>query len=264
MNDDDLSLFTANTGITNISTASPTLDGVGALQVLLAGGVNGTIVKSVIIKATAPTTQGMVRLFIENGSSVITLYKEVPIPIQPQAPALPVPAPHYTFFEVSLDGGLKLQTGFKLLASTQNAESFNIIAEGLDWTYPESTSVCCNFEQEAADTGLGLIKIANAIGPVFTAGSGTNGATITAITIKALQSTQPCKISLYISKDGGTTWFLMQEVPVPQTTQSAYDPSFKQVLNMNFNLQADYMIGAATDVSQSFAITVEATNWTYA
>ncbi len=55
----------------------------------------------------------------------------------------------------------------------------------------------------------------------------------------------------------------MQEISVPQTNQSAYEPSFKQVLNMNYSLQAGYKIGATTDIAQGFAITIEGVNWRY-
>ena len=263
----DYSLLTANTGLVNIATGDSSLTPTAPATVLTAAA-NGTIIKSVIIKAMEPTTQGMVRLFIVNGSKG-TLYKEVPIPIQPEAPALPVPTPKYTMFEVMLDGGLKLESGFLLAATTQNSESFNVIAEGLDWAYPEELpSTCCNFEQDAAGTGIGTISAATNIDgssgtivSIFTADGAANGALIKAITIKALQSTHPGIVRIYIND--GTDWFLMQEVSVPQTTQSAFEPSFKQVLNMNYNLQAGYIIGAATDIAQSFAITIEATNWTY-
>lgn len=267
----DYSLLTANTGMVTIDTANSSLAGTGTTVVLTAGGTNGTIVKSVIIKAIEPVTQGMVRLFIDNGTSVV-LYKEVPVDIQPQAAAVPLPVPKYTMFELMLNSTLKLPSGFKLRASTQNAESFNIITEALDWTYPETLPYsCCNFEQEAADTGVGVVSVANAalngsgtIVPLFTADAAANGATISSITIKALQSTNPGTVRLFISDDSGTPkWYLMQEISIPQSTQSAFEPSFKQVLNMNYNLQPGYLIGASTDISQSFAITVEGINWTY-
>ena len=268
MNDNDYSLLTANTKFKTISVANNNLDGTGTTSsILTSGGDNGTIIKSVIIKAIQATTVGMVRLFIANsGASIVTLYKEVPIPIMPQAPAVPMPTPHYTHFEIAIDGGLKLEKDFSIVASTQNAEEFNVIVEGLDFAYPGTIpDTCCNFQQDAAATGIHKIATANTIASIFTADSGSNGATITAITIKALQSTQPGTVSLYLTDNtGGTpTWFLMQEISIPQTDQSSSVPSFKQVLTMNYNLQAGYSIGAATDIAQAFAITIEATNWTY-
>lgn len=59
----DYSQLTANTGLANINTAHPLLDGTGSTKVFTAGG-KGAIIKSVTIKATYPTTKGMVRLFI--------------------------------------------------------------------------------------------------------------------------------------------------------------------------------------------------------
>jgi len=60
----DYSLLTANTGIVTISVANPNLNGTGTLVTLITGAENGTIVKSVIVKAAMPVTTGMVRLFV--------------------------------------------------------------------------------------------------------------------------------------------------------------------------------------------------------
>ena len=52
----DYSELSANTGMVNIATANANLDGTGALTGLLTGAANGTIINSVIIKATQATT----------------------------------------------------------------------------------------------------------------------------------------------------------------------------------------------------------------
>ena len=62
------SLVTANTGFATVATANSGLDGKGTLATVLTGAANGTMVKSVIVKAIAPTLQGMVRLFISDTS----------------------------------------------------------------------------------------------------------------------------------------------------------------------------------------------------
>lgn len=59
----DYSLLTANTGIGDIRNANPFLDGSGNTTTILTAGANGTLIKSVIIKAAQATTTGMVRLF---------------------------------------------------------------------------------------------------------------------------------------------------------------------------------------------------------
>ena len=268
------SLLTANTGIATISVANPSLDGSGTTVSVITAAANGTIVRSVTIKAIAPVRDGMVRLFIKrpNGPSsfIINLYEEIAITVAPRAAIVPIPAPQYAMFETILVGDLKLKSGEELVASTQNADTFNIIAEGVDWTYPVTTpDVCCNFEQIAAATGNGSVSTANTaldgsgtIENIFTADPDANGAIIRSIAIKALQSTHQGMVRLFISPDG-STWSLMREVWIPQTMQSSYKPSFNRVEVMDFKLEAGYSIGASTQNAEGFAINIEALDWTY-
>ena len=256
------SLLTAHTGILTISAAAPSLINPGTLSYVIAGAANGTIIRSITIKAIAPVSDGMIRLFIRRNSGLsflFTLYREVIITETPDAFVVPIPTPQYTMFEAVLLGDLQLKSGEALVASTQNADTFNIIAEEVDWSYPNP----------APATGNGNVSVATAaldgsgtIQNIFAAGSGANGATIKSVVIKALQSTHEGMVRLFISPDG-STWSLMREVWIPQTTQSAFEPSFKQVLDMNFKLEAGYSIGASTQNAEGFAITVEATNWAY-
>jgi len=266
----DYSLQTANTGIAAISSANTSLTGASATTVLTAAA-SGTLVKSVIIKAIVPVTTGMVRLFISNGTTT-ALYKEIPIPNTPVLAATPTPLPMLQMFEVCLAGGLKLESGYTLLATTQNAQAFNVIAEGLDWKYPSTLpDSCCSYKQEIGVTGLGVISAANAnldgtgtIVSIFTAPglNSSNGSRIKSITIKAMQSTNEGIVRLFIYN--GSAYSLMKEIYIPQTTQSGFEPSFKVVLDQDFCLKPGYSIGASTQLSQSFALTVEAVSWIYA
>lgn len=266
----DYSLHTANTGIATISSANSSLTGSNATAVLSASsGFNGTIVKSVRLKATQPVTKGMVRLFLAN-NSVVSLYKEIMIPETPMLRNTPIPTPLLPTYEVLLEGGLCLEEGAQLLAATQNGESFNVIAEGLDWKYPDTIpSTCCNFKQITSVTGVRTVSTANSnldgsgtITKIFEAPS-SNGATIKTITIKALQSTSDNgMIRLFISPDGAT-YSLLKEITIPQSTQSSFEPSFKVVLEEDLSLQQGYSLGAATQLAQSFALTVEGLSWSY-
>lgn len=266
----DYSLLTANTGIGSPSTANNNLDGSGALVIAFTAGAQGSIIKSVTIKAIGQVTSGMVRLFIGTMPGNATLYKEVPVPTTPEMAQTPIPAPILQTFEIVLTGDIKLQAGFKLFASTQNEETFQVIVEGLDWDYPGTLpDTCCNFKQEVGLTGHGKISIANtnldgtgAITNVFTATPLTNGALIKSITIKALQTTNLGMVRFFISTNG-TTYFLMREVSIPATVQSGFQPSFKYVLDEPFYLQEGYNIGASTHIGQAFAINVEGVTWTY-
>ena len=285
----DYSQLTANTGLANVSTPNPNLDGTGTTALVLTAGSSGTIVRSVTIKSapgagssrslsaplsfTSFSQEGMVRLFISNNASptpTITLYKEIPIPAVPAIPAVPLPLPVFPTFETILPGDLKLNAGYSLLASTQFGDSFNIIAEGLDYAYPGTLpAMCCTLIQEVANTGVGVVNTADpydfsgggAVVNVFQAGASANGSLIKAITIKAQQSTHEGMVRLYIYD--GTTYWLMREVHIPQTEQSAYVPSFKQVLEMNFNLEAGYYIAASTQNAEGFAITIEGEDCSY-
>lgn len=262
----DYSKLSANTGAVTISTANSNLDGTGKLYNVLTGAKQGTSVKSVIIKSIAPTSVGMIRLFIGKGGQYM-LYREIPIPTYPNIPTTPTPSPIWPMIEIDLTTTLKLEDGATLMASTQNAESFNIIAEGLDWEYPtELPDVCCNFRQESAVIGVGTpapndsLDGSGQIETIFTAG-GSYGANINTITISALQSTHTGMIRFFVNN--GSKSILMMEIVVPETTQSAFQPSFKQELKVDFALQAGYSLGATTQNPEPFAITIDATEWTY-
>lgn len=267
----DYSLQTANTGTGNVKDANSALDGTGNIvNVFTAGGIGATI-RSVSFKATEPVKTGMLRLFIVKSTDMI-LYKEIPVPVTPVLSATPTPTPVLPVFETVLTGDLKLEAGSSLGVSTQTANSFNVFVEGLDWVYPDDLpSDCCNFKQTKAETGVAIVSAANTnldgsgtIVPVFTAATGANGSFVRSITIKALQSTSiNGAIRIFISPDAGVTYLLMKEVMVPQTTQSAYEPAYKQVIDLDYNLTADYIIGVSTQNSEAFGITVESESWTY-
>ncbi|HYD22998.1 MAG TPA: hypothetical protein VEB40_16055 [Flavipsychrobacter sp.] len=272
----DYSLLTAKTGIAALSVANPNLGGSGTLAtVLTSSGTNGTIIKSIVIKATQATETGLVRLFIRNAAgTVTTLYKEVPIPTNPRLNSTPTPTPILQTIEVDLKEPLILENGGKLMASTQYAQTFNVIAEGLDWEYPaEVPSACCNFMQTKAAMGNGTVSTANTnldgsgtITTVFTApaaAAGSNGSIIKMITISALQNTHPGMVRLFLSPAGGPTWSLMTEVMIPETSQSGFQPSYKVIIKEDFHLEAEFKIGASTHLGESFAVTVEALSWDY-
>jgi hypothetical protein len=122
--------YTDNTGYAVISTANSNLDGTGTLATVITGASNGTCVRTVTIKAIGTTTKGMVRLFIEDSTPTNTdLVAEIEIPAV-------VPSGTRESFSTVLETDFYLKSGYKLRASTQNAESFIITAEGQDTTFP--------------------------------------------------------------------------------------------------------------------------------
>ena len=272
----DWSQITANTGIALVNAANPNMDGTGtSATVLTANGTNGTTVKSIIIKSQGANTMGMVRLWLGTSFGTSSLFREIPIPVNPVLATTPTPPPVLPMLEFDLIVDLKLQNGDKLFATTVNGEPFTIIAEGLDWKYPVSSPACCSFTKEFASTGFGKVSTANTnttglingspgLVNIFTApGVGSNGTLIKSITISALTSTNLGMVRLFLSSDNGATYNLWMEINIPVTTQSNFQPSYKQVFNENFYLSAGYIIAATTQIANSFAFTVEGVSWTY-
>lgn len=120
--------YTANTGTAIISTANTALNGSGTMSTVLTAASNGALIKTITVTAISNTTQGIVRLFIYDGSSVTRLIEEFQIP--PSSPSGTYPA-----YSISYNVNYNLKAGYSLKASTGNAESFIVVAEGLNWAY---------------------------------------------------------------------------------------------------------------------------------
>lgn len=260
--------YTVNTGMVAISTANANLDGTGTLGTVLTAGSNGTKVKTLTIKALGSTSaQGMVRLFVYDGANS-RLVGEIEIPVVTQSAS-------DECFEKHLELDLDLEAGYILKASTQVADTFNILAEGLDWSYytanvrPESTNYTAN-------TGVGVVTTANSnldgttgsVITILTAGASATyrGTLIKSIVIKAIGSpTVDGMVRLYIQNTGSTVTKLFTEIFVPIVTQSGTARSFVHQIDFpqGFNLQAGYKILATTEKSNSFVIMAEAMDFTY-
>jgi len=256
--------YTANTGVVAIATANANLDGTGTLGTVLiaaaVAGMLGCIIKSVTIKAQGNTTQGMVRLFVVGGG-VTELIAEIEIPAVTKSTVDPT-------FEIYMETNYAIKAGYVLKAATQNAETFNVIAEGLDWNY-YTTSVRPESTKYIANTGLGQVSTANTFrdgsgtfGNVLTAAS--NGTNIQTVTIKATGSPAAGIVRLFIFD--GTTNFLMSEIPVVATTQSGTAHSFsRRVLfgGNDFALKSGYLLRASTEIGNTFNVIAEGMDWTY-
>lgn len=264
----DYSLLTAKTGLGTVSTANSNLDGSGATSTIAvsSSSANGTVVKTIVIKAIQPTTEGMVRLFIKSGAA-ITLIREIPINIFPALSCTPTPKPLLPVLEVDLTVPILLETNQSLIASTQTNQSFNIIAEGIDWEYPtELPPVCCNFMQETNVVGQGTITAANSnldgsgiLVDILTATE--NGTEIKSITIASLGSTKEDIVRFFIAD--GTDYYLWMEIVIPPSTQASFIPSLKIELREEFKLESRFIIAASTNIGQPYAITIQGTSWSY-
>ncbi len=255
--------YTANTGMANIATANANLDGTGTLGTVLTAASNGTLIVSITIKAQVTTTEGMIRFYIYDGTNT-RIINEVHVDSITKSATNPA-------FEYVWACNLPLKAGDVLKASTQNAESFNIIAQGLDWAY-YSTSVRPESTNFTANTGLALASVANTnldgtgtLVTILTAGaaaSGWKGTRVENISIKALASTSRGMIRIFIYD--GTNTRLLHEEKVDPITRTSLEQSFGRNLMLgNFQLKADYVLKASTEIAESFAIVVEANDWKY-
>lgn len=120
--------YIANVGKVFVNTANSSLNGTGALGLLLTAntaiGACGTVVSSIVVKATGSTALGMIRLFIWDGANYF-LYKEVMVPANIQTGVVPA-------FTATIQEPFVLQSGYNLYVSTESPDDFNVIAYGKD------------------------------------------------------------------------------------------------------------------------------------
>lgn len=114
---------TPQMGIAAISAANTNRDGTGTIVDVITGAAVGTRIERITIAATSTTTAGVVRLYLYDGTNT-RLWKEVLVAaVTPSTTVSP-------FQSILSNQGLNLPSTFKLRASTNNAESFNVVAEG--------------------------------------------------------------------------------------------------------------------------------------
>lgn len=124
--------ITPRLAMVRISTGNTNRDGTGTLGDVCVGGTNGTRVDRIVIEATATTTNGMVRLYINDGSSNTRLWQEVPV-------AATTPSGTVQSFRATITTPdptaplLVLPAAYVLRASTNQAESFDVISHAGDF-----------------------------------------------------------------------------------------------------------------------------------
>jgi hypothetical protein len=257
-------LYTANTQFQILNTANSNLNGTGTVASLLTASSNGTLIKSVTIKATGSTAVGMIRLFVSGGGNT-RLLREIEVPMI-------TPAANSPAFETKVDLNFCLLSGYILKGSTENADNFNVITEGLDWTYNsqgvrmDTTQYTTNFGYATLTTADSSMTGAGAL-LVFSSNNSDNGCSIKSITIKAAgKSTTSGMIRLFLDDGTGTALTLFKEIMVPSQTPDATDQSFEYtvVFENDWDVKAGYCIYASTQNSEIFNVTVEANDWSYA
>lgn len=257
-------LYTAKTGLATISTANSNLDGTGSVTTVITGASNGTLIKSVIIKAVTSTSKGMIRFFIDDGSGINTgLLFEVPVP------AVAISGVTMAF-ETKVNMNFTLNQGYTFKVSTENADTFNIICEALDWSYP--SLVRKDTTKYTSNNGSTVISTANAnldgsgtLGSVYSAGTSATykGSSISCITIKGIVNVTAGMVRIYI--DDLSTKYLFMEVPISTVTKSSTDQAFERTIDFSndFELQAGYKIQASTQNAENFHVFITGRDWNY-
>jgi len=123
---------TPKMGVGQVSTANTNRDGTGTIATIFTAGSSGSRIDAINLKAVGTTTAGMIRLFIHDGTNARLLTE---VPVTALTPSATVPA-----WEAQLNTNTMTQvlpiilpTGYSLRASTNNAETFNVIAAGGDF-----------------------------------------------------------------------------------------------------------------------------------
>lgn len=114
-------------GIAEISVANTNRDGTGDMVVVATGTEAGKVIELIRVVAIVTTTAGMIRLFLNDGSTKY-LYKELPVAVV--VASATVPAFEKEF--VPTGGSLTLPEGWTLEAATEKNEAFKVFAFGGD------------------------------------------------------------------------------------------------------------------------------------
>jgi hypothetical protein len=112
-----------------ISTANTAFDGSGTVGTVITAGASGTRIDRVRVQAITTTTAGRVRLFLYDGSAYFAL-EEVPIAAATMSATVSGVAADVIFGDVR---PLSLPSGWSIVASTHNANTFNVTAYGADF-----------------------------------------------------------------------------------------------------------------------------------
>lgn len=117
---------TPRCGVGTISTAETSRTTPTNFTTIFTAGSSGSRIDEIDINATGSTTSGVVRLFVYDGSNYF-LFQE--ILVSAITPSTTVSA----FNSTNTYNNLMLPSGYSLRATTNNAESFTVIAFGGDF-----------------------------------------------------------------------------------------------------------------------------------
>lgn len=123
---------TPKCGVGQVSDANTNRNGTGTIATIFTAGANGSRIDAIDIKAVGTTTAGMIRLFIHDGTNA-RLLTEVPVLALTPSATLPSWEAQLNTNSMSQVLPIILPTGYSLRASTEKAETFNLLAFGGDF-----------------------------------------------------------------------------------------------------------------------------------
>ena len=127
MNTNQVYIQNLNTRATTIFTANNQLDGTGPMAQIFVAGPNGSRLDKILVKALAATSDGLINIFISDGTNVRLATQAK---VDPVLPSLIAPT-----FEtvISTANIFTLPPGYSVLASITKNEYFTITAFGGDF-----------------------------------------------------------------------------------------------------------------------------------
>lgn len=112
---------TPRTAVGQVSTANTARNGTGTIATIFTGGSSGSRIDDISIVATGTTTAGVVRLFLNDGTTSYLLQEILVTAITPSTTV-------QVFSSQLLNQAIILaSSSWSLRASTNNAETFNIL-----------------------------------------------------------------------------------------------------------------------------------------
>ena len=125
-NTETLFPLTGVVGVAKLATANTSKSdpGSGTIADLVVAGANGTNIWKIKVKAEGTTTAGMVRIFVHDGSTW-ELFSEFEVAANTPSATNPTWEDEYIF-----DAPFVLPSGYKLGATTEKSEVFNVFALG--------------------------------------------------------------------------------------------------------------------------------------
>lgn len=112
---------TARTAVGQVTTANTNRNGTGTIATIFTAGSSGSRIDDISIVATGTTTAGVVRLFLNDGTTSY-LWQEILVPAITPSTTVAV------FSAALLNQSLIIaSSSWSLRASTNNSETFNIL-----------------------------------------------------------------------------------------------------------------------------------------